>query len=446
MLPDRTLSAWTEYIQGLHSHDMDFDLARSQRVFDALDLADSLPHVITVAGTNGKGSCIELMRRILIANGYRTGTYTSPHLVRFNERIRVGDIEADDDSIIRALERAEQARDGEPLTFFEFTTLAALLIFIDQACDIVLLEAGLGGRLDVTNLVDADALVLTNVALDHQAWLGETREEIGAEKAGLMRPGQVVIYGDAQPVESVLTHAQSIGAQLNVYMRDFGGEDSEAGFDYWQSEDLPERHEACLQGVSIPFGDSDAYKTNACCVIRSLLTQPELNISSESIAEVFANSRLPGQHLPGRQQIVSESPLIVADVAHNPAACRVLSDFSANMIQQRNIKGRVFALFAMLSDKDIAGSLRYFEPLIDSWAIAELDDDRAADKQQLENALREAVGPKHQEALLGSGPPRTMWDNIFNQLSGDDMFIVFGSFVLVGDILAYHTKNTGIEC
>ncbi len=305
------------------------------------------PVVVTVGGTNGKGSTCAMLERILLEAGYRVGCYTSPHLLRYNERVRLQGEDADDETLVASFERVESARGGTPLTYFEFGTLAALDVFVRAKVEAMVLEVGLGGRLDAVNIVDADCAIVASVDIDHQDWLGGDRESIGFEKAGIFRAGRPAIFGDLDAPARLLEHARAIGADLQVLGRDFR---IEAGERQW---DFVGRRGA-KHALPIPALRGRWQLRNAAAAIAALDELGErVPVSMGEIKRGLALVRLPGrlQTLPGR-------PAIVLDVAHNPHAARALADALGEMGFFEN----TFAVFAMLGDKDIGGRDRCGAP------------------------------------------------------------------------------------
>ena len=428
MFDTQDLDAWIVYIQSLNPEEMEFNLDRPQRVLSRLDLVDNLPFVITVAGTNGKGSCVELLSKVFLSAGVSVGSYSSPHLIRFNERVCVNGLPATDKKLIDAFMLVEQARQSEALTFFEYTTLAALVVFSNAGLEVLVLEAGLGGRLDVTNLIDADALLLTNIALDHIALLGEHREQIGFEKAGLMRPQQIVVCGDRDIPEVIRDRAIDLDAQLRVIGRDFDHRNEGNG---WMLIDVAER--ACGDLLPYPFSGSTEQLENAACVVDLLATQSRFKISDSELSEGISRAAISG-----RQQIFSEQPIIILDVAHNEASIQALAEF----LRGFSVQGTVYALFAMLEDKSIGSSLCHILEHVDQWFIAELESPRGVPATVLEHHLERAARSLNvQPSVLSAGNAIDLWKQAQTLLKDDDLLIVFGSFLLVGDILGQQSET-----
>ena len=375
------------------------------------------PVFFTIGGTNGKGSTCALLEQVLSEAGYRVGVYTSPHLLRYNERVRVGLAEAEDAALVRAFGQVEAARHGTPLTYFEYGTLAAFALFAEAGLDAWILEVGLGGRLDAVNILDADVAIVVSVDLDHMAWLGNDRESIGFEKAGIFRPGRPAIFADTDPPGRLVAHAQAIGAPLQVLGRDFRYQAQERQWDFLGAK-------GARRALPIPALRGRWQLKNASAVLAALdEVAGRLPVSLGEIKRGLANVRLPGrlQSIPGR-------PSIVLDVAHNPHAARSLADGLADMGFAR----KTFAVFGVLADKDIAGVVEAVRHRFDRWYVAAPEADRAAPATEVSRILDErGLGPVTRTfatvplaldaARLDAGP--------------DDRIVVFGSFYTVAEAL-----------
>jgi dihydrofolate synthase/folylpolyglutamate synthase len=372
---------------------------------------------ITVGGTNGKGSTCAMLERILLESGYRVGLYTSPHLLRYNERVRLQGEECDDATLAAAFERVEAARNATPLTYFEYGTLAALAIFSERDVDCTLLEVGLGGRLDAVNIIDADVAIVTSVDLDHQAWLGDTREQIGFEKAGIFRASRPAIFGDRDPPESLVRHAQSIGAGLQVLGREFGFEARERQWDF-----LGRR--GARRALPIPALRGAWQLKNASAALAALdEVADRLPISLGEVKRGLALVQLPGrlQVLPGR-------PAIVLDVAHNPHAARSLAEGLLSMDFFEN----TIAVFAMLGDKDIGGVIEALRPRVDRWFVASVPSERAAPASRL---AAELAARGLSDATRSFATVASALDAARREAGPNDRILVFGSFFTVAEAL-----------
>jgi dihydrofolate synthase/folylpolyglutamate synthase len=374
--------------------------------------------VISVGGTNGKGSCVALLESMLSAQGYRVCAYTSPHLLRYNERIRVGGLEAADDVLCAAFARVEAARGDVPLTYFEFGTLAALLVFAGSNPQAVLLEVGLGGRLDAVNLVDADAAIVSSIGIDHTEWLGTDRESIGYEKAGIFRPGRAAVCGDPAPPRSLLAHAESIGTRLYCIGRDFRAVNQGADGRWdWQGWDSP------LCGLPRPALPGEIQLRNAAvCVAALHALRDRVPVSEDAVHAGLKNARLPGRF----QQLAGRTPVIL-DVAHNAEACATLA---ANLDAQP-CSGRTLAVLGMLNDKPAHEVARIMDTRVHAWYLGGLDvSGRTQSAEQLARKLKPVRGdvishtsiPEAYEAALCAARP-------------GDRIVVFGSFRTVEAVL-----------
>jgi len=411
------LEDWLSWQQTLHPRKIDLGLGRVRRVFERLSPRYRPPPTITVAGTNGKGSCVALLDAVLRAAGYRVGAYTSPHLLRYNERIRIDGAPVSDRDICAAFDRIDRARDGVSLSFFEFATLAALDLFHRAGVEVQLLEVGLGGRLDAVNVIDADVAIVTSVDIDHKEWLGEDREAIGLEKAGVLRPGRPAIIGDRQPPASLLRYGAKLGARLFRLGRDF---DHRLHGETWDWQDADSR----LEGLPLPALPGRQQLDNAAVAVAAL-RKFSLPVAVDAI-----RAGLTRVHLPGRYQLIDGDPPVLLDVAHNPQAVRLLSDYLAQRFPGR----RILALFAAMADKDIEGMLRQMKHRVALWALAPLPDNpRAASLERLHRAFA-AEGLK--TPLSGFADCRQALAALRRRARPDDVIVVFGSFFLAAEVLA----------
>lgn len=412
-----TVEAWLNYIESLHPKSIEMGLSRVQAVAAQLQLTFPFT-VITVGGTNGKGSTCAMLEQVYSAAGYRVGCYTSPHLVHYQERVRFNGELIADEMLCAAFAAVEQARGAIPLTYFEMGTLAALWAFEQQPLDVVILEVGLGGRLDAVNIVDADCAIVTNVDLDHMEFLGDTRELIGREKAGIFRQQQIAICGDPHPPELLLQYAASIGAQLQRF-----------GVDY--RIEIGNRHDAHYQdahgrlaiGALRLFGDYQWNNAaNVIYAIRAL--QHRLPVSDAHLLQALTKTEVVG-----RFQYWQRAPDIILDVAHNPHAARALRH---NLQQLAGEGGQVHAVFSMLSDKDIASVVSVLHEVIDDWSIAPIQHPRAASLEYLHDCLRHWV-PESRICQYPDLPAALT--SCYKKAAKNDKIIVFGSFFTVAAIL-----------
>lgn len=418
-----SLSAWLAHLESLHPKGqagIELGLERVARVKAALGQTQHCP-VIVVGGTNGKGSVCAYLENILDRAGLKVGCYTSPHLLHYNERVKLNGQPASDGALCRAFARVEAARGEESLTYFEFGTLAAWEVFAAAGVDAVILEVGLGGRLDAVNIYDADAAIVTGIALDHTDWLGPTREHIGFEKAGIFRSGRPALCADRQPPQSLLDHAAAIGADLKLIGRDFGFEKSAEDrlqWRYWskQGEAMQRR------SLAFPGLRGSAQLANASVVLATLdALKDRLPVTMGAIRRGLIETELPG-----RFQVLPGQPTVVLDVAHNPQAATVLADNLGNM----GFFDRTHAVVGMLGDKDIAATLAALKGKVDYWHLADLAVPRGASAAALATAVAGLGGE-----VVCHADPATAYGKALEQAADNDRILVFGSFYTVADVL-----------
>jgi dihydrofolate synthase/folylpolyglutamate synthase len=372
---------------------------------------------ITVTGTNGKGSTVAMLEACLRARGYRVGAYTSPHLIRYNERVRLDGREAADAELCDAFAHVESARAATPLTYFEFGTLAAFELFRRAGIEIAVLEVGMGGRLDAVNAIDADVAIVTSVGVDHTAWLGPDREAIGYEKAGVFRRNRPAICGDSHPPESVIQGAARAGAELLRINRDFFAARAESGWT-WRSGSRAH------SGLPPPALRGDHQLNNAACALMAL----ERLSGRFPVDPSHIRAGLGHAVVPGRFQVLPGRPLTVLDVAHNPDAAAAL----AATLGQQLTDGRTLAVVGMLKDKDIVGVARALRPLIDRWYAATLHTPRGAAAADIVAALAPAGVTATAQTF---DTVRAAYAAARADAEEPDRIVVFGSFYTVGDIL-----------
>ncbi|HVY05031.1 MAG TPA: bifunctional tetrahydrofolate synthase/dihydrofolate synthase [Burkholderiales bacterium] len=409
----QSLSDWLAYLERIHPSAIDMGLERVSRVRDRLGLAPAFP-VITVGGTNGKGSVCAMLEAILSCAGYRVGSYSSPHLLRYNERVRIARREVDDAVLVDAFARVEEVRAPDSLTYFEFGTLAAMEIFIRQEVEVAVLEVGLGGRLDAVNVFDADCTVVTTIDFDHMEYLGPDRESIGREKAGIFRTGIPAVCGDDDPPESLVKRAAEIAAPLLLRSRDYGYVAARDDWQYWSAFGR-------RAGLPHPALRGSYQLANAATVLCALeQSRDKLPVDMGAIRRGLVEVDLPGrfQVLPGR-------PMIILDVGHNPHAARGLAD----SLRALPKGGRVIAVFAMLKDKDIEGVAGALKDEVDEWMVAALPGTRGADASRIGRALAN-VGARG--AVAHFDTPADAYRSAIKSAGQDDKILVFGSFFTVG--------------
>ena len=405
----RTLADWLAYIEGQHPRQIELGLDCVREVADQLGLGKPAREVITVAGTNGKGSTVAFIESIARAGEWKVGAYTSPHLLRYNERVRINGVEADDASLVQAFEAVEAARGQTPLTYFEFGTLAALWLFQRAGLDLAVLEVGLGGRLDAVNIVDADVAVITTVDIDHTDWLGDDREAIGHEKAGIARAWKPLVLGEIDSPSSVLRHAYAIGANALRLGSDFFAEPIDET--HWRWRDVATELELPNPGLAAPVQRANA--AAAIAALRALeQTLPEM-----AWAEGVGAARLQGR----LQHLLCDGVDIVLDVGHNPQAARELVAWLGKQPSQRT---RV--IYAALADKDVAGVVAAFDGIPLEWHLAGLQGEgqRGQDVQALAGRLEDspaAGAAHHADVAQALAAVRAMAE-------ADERILVFGSF------------------
>ncbi|MEO8847574.1 MAG: bifunctional tetrahydrofolate synthase/dihydrofolate synthase [Casimicrobiaceae bacterium] len=416
--PLATLQDWLEHLQSLHPQAIALGLERVQQVLARLDIAFACP-VITVAGTNGKGSTCAMLASILGRAGYRAGLYTSPHLLRYNERVVVDGVSASDDALCASFATVERARGDIALTYFEFGTLAAFVLFAQARLDALVLEVGLGGRLDAVNVIDADIAVLTRVGIDHVDYLGSTREAIGFEKSGIFRAGRVAVIGERDIPRSVTTRAQAGDVRLVRLGHEYDYVDERSQWRY--SGPGGSRY-----GLPVPALRGAFQLANAATALAVVdLLRERLPVSAGAVRDGLVHVEWPGrfQVLPGR-------PLTVLDVAHNPQAAQAL----AGALGEMGFHPCTYAVFAALADKDVEGVVRAVAPRIDRWFIAPLAGARGQSAEALR--ARMIAGGVADDAIDASSDIARALDKARDAAAEADRIVVFGSFVTVAAALA----------
>lgn len=413
-----SLQAWLNWQEQLHPRPIDLGLGRVAGVYRQLDPHRKKPPTITVAGTNGKGSCVAFLEAIYRAEGYKVGAYTSPHILRYNERIRIDGQPVDDALICEAFARIDAARGDTSLSYFEFGTLAALNIFADADLDIQLLEVGLGGRLDAVNIVDPDVALVTTIALDHVDWLGNTEAAIGREKAGIFRSGVAAVIGDGNAPDSVAEVATQIGALTLQMGKAFTYQKHADSWD-WQSAD------SRITDLPMPaFKGEHQYKNASAVIMAVQALQPLLKVADDSIRQGLRSARLQGRF----QQIDGAIPVLL-DVGHNPQAVQTLIDYLRDYFP----KVKIHAVFAMMRDKDIAGVLNMMRDRVAVWYLAPLNNPRAASPEQLETYFQQQG---MQNLQSGFADFAEAFVAAQQNARPDELILIFGSFFLVSEYLS----------
>ena len=397
----RDLAGWLQYQERINPRTIELGLARVRAVWEAMGAPRPAPTVITVGGTNGKGSTVAFLEAMLQAAGYRVGSFTSPHLLRYNERVRIDGKDIDDAALVASFERIEAARGELLLTYFEFGTLAAIDLIARSGVDVAVLEVGLGGRLDAVNIIDADAAIVTSVDLDHQEWLGGDRDTIGREKAFIARASRPLVLGEAEPPARLLETARQIGANVLIRGTHFGA------------------------APGAPAMSGDFQRFNAAAAVAALRALPDLKVDDAAMAVGLAAARVPA-----RLQVLPGQPAVVVDVAHNPHAARALAAWL-----DETPRGAVQAVFGALADKDIEGVMHALGPRIARWHLASLDGDTPRGLTAEALAARLAIvlpGALHDvhagvaEALAAAR----------REAGTDGLVLAFGSFFVASAVLA----------
>ena len=412
-----SLHDWLSFIEQQHPKSIEMGLDRVREVATRMPLGKPAARVITVGGTNGKGSTVAFIEAIARAGGWKVGAYMSPHLLRYNERVRIDGKDADDASLVEAFEAVEAARGHTPLTYFEFGTLAALWLFEQSTLDLAVLEIGLGGRLDAVNIVDPDVAVITTVDIDHTDWLGNDREAIGAEKAGIARAWKPLVLGEMDSPSSVLRHAYAIGANALRLGSDFFHEPIDSR--RWRWREVGAELELPSPALTAP-----SQRANAATAIAALRALPDDVLPDDAFVEGVANAALPGR----LQQVMRGGVEVVLDVGHNPQAAREL----AAWLQTHPIAGLTRVVFAALADKDVRGVAEAFAGAPLHWFLAGLAPGaRSQTAEQLATRLQDTVADT---AALHASVPDALQAALDVSVPGDRV-LVFGSFHTVADAM-----------
>lgn len=421
-----TLTGWLEYIEALHPKSIEMGLERVRKVIQRLQLIPTFP-IIIVAGTNGKGSTCAMLEQIYQQAGYRVASYSSPHLMYYNERVRVNGEQAADEALCEAFAAVEMGRQDTQLTYFEYGTLAAVWHFMHTNVDVAILEIGLGGRLDAVNAFEPNCTIVTSIDLDHTEFLGDNRDSIGFEKAGVFRPNIPAICGDACPPKTLIAHANSIKADLKLIGLDFRAEHEASAWHYISSNQLDDLE---LRHLPLPALAGEFQLNNAACAITAIqCLQQVLPVQVEHIKQGLSHVTLAG-----RFQQVANNPTVILDVAHNPHAAQSL----AENLRHQACAGKTLAVFAMLADKDIAGVVRALSDQIDCWYVASINSVRGAQAQQLANLIvgnnPNAMVRQHKEVTIA-------YQQACKDASENDRIIVLGSFFTVADVMQYLAEH-----
>ncbi|MGS0741602.1 bifunctional tetrahydrofolate synthase/dihydrofolate synthase [Glaciimonas sp. GG7] len=427
-----TLDEWLTLLESRHFKTIDMGLDRVKLVKERLNLQFACP-VIMVAGTNGKGSTCAMLESMLLRAGYKVGLYIKPHFLHFNERAQLNGESASDQALIASFEAVEAHRGDVSLTYFEFTTLAIMHLLASENLEVVILEVGLGGRLDAVNVIDADIAIVTSIDIDHTDYLGDTREKIGFEKAGIFRSGKTAICSDPMPPQSLIDHANTIGADLWLLGRDFNytGDKQQ-----WNYGGRTQRRNS-LGYPSLRGANQLLNASAALAALEALRMQ--LPVSAQEV-----RTGLVTVELPARFQVLPGQPLVVLDVAHNPHASATLAQNLDNM----GFHPYTFGIFGAMLDKDIDGIVTQLKGRVDHWCLTDLPLPRAATAEQLRQHLQEA-GVKAQEGVAAESTvqcfntPAEAYANALSRAGENDRIVVFGSFLTVAGVM--EARNAGFH-
>ncbi len=416
-----SLADWLDWQEGFHPRSIDLGLERASNVFKALNPEGIKPLTIIVAGTNGKGSCIAFLEAIYRAQGYRVGAYTSPHIIEYNERIRINGLPVTDELICQAFERIDAVRNDVSLSYFEFGTLAALDTFWRSDLDIQLLEVGLGGRLDAVNIIDSDVSLITSISIDHVDWLGETREAIACEKAGIFRTGVPAIIGDLIPPASLLAAAEHKHTPLFRVNKEFSFKNNQNTWDWSCSGTKTSPY----LSLPVPGLKGEHQYRNAASV---LMTVSEMN-AYLPVSEQAIHTGLQTVQLKGRFQLIEGDVPVLLDVAHNPQAVKALLAYLQTNFAGKKIK----AVFSMMKDKDIKSVIEIISPVIDHWFFSPLSHSRTVSESSIADCFKQCG---LNNITLGCNSFSNAYKAAEKNAESGDLILIFGSFFLVSEYLA----------
>ena len=416
-----TLPAWLALLESRHAETViNMGLDRVLAVKERLNLSFSCP-IIMVAGTNGKGSTCAMLESILMRAGYKVGLYIKPHFLDFNERARVNGELASDEVLVAAFNAVEAVRGDTTLTYFEFTTLAIMHLLSGAGMDVVILEVGLGGRLDAVNIVDADVSIVTSVDIDHTDYLGDTREAIGFEKAGIFRAGRTAICSDPVPPQSLIEHAAAIGADLWLMGRDFNYSGDKQQWNYGGRS----QRRNSLAYPSLRGANQILNASAALAALEAL--KLELPVGAQEV-----RTGLVTVELPGRFQVLPGRPTVILDVAHNPHAASALNQNLGNM----GFHPYTYAVFGSMHDKDIDGVIAAMSEHVDHWCLTTLPSPRAASASELAAKVQIVQADKAERTINIFEDPASAYANAISRAGENDRIVVFGSFLTVAGVMA----------
>ena len=427
----RSLDQWVEYIQSLHHREIELSLERVRDVYLRMYPNGLACQIVSIAGTNGKGSTAELISSIYRQAGFNVGKFTSPHLIDFSERFNLNGAPVGEQYLLESFRRVEMHRSETPITFFEYCTLLALDLFATNQVDIAVLEVGLGGRLDSVNIVDADVSIVTSISIDHADWLGNTIEKIAFEKVGIARSGKPLLIGIENPPKSMLTYANKIDANVKFIGRDFYYQHDKLD-DYWEwlSGD------SVVSNLPMPYGQ-DGVQLSNCSLALEVVKALSLDLP---VIEKDIRNGIRDASIFGRCQVIRRNPTIILDVAHNEASVARLAEFlladDQHALVEKRTTGpgrRIVAVCGMLRDKDATKSLDQISHIIDEWHLATIHTERGSSASELARKIsfNKNVNVVQHEYVENA------YDAAFKTLTTGDCLVVFGSFHIVGDILSY---------
>lgn len=416
----KSLSDWLSHLETAHPKTIDLGLQRVSTVKERLGIQFDCP-VIIVGGTNGKGSTCAMLESILLQGGYQVGLHTSPHLIQFNERARINGVSVSDGKLIQAFEQVEKVRDTISLSYFEFTLLAIAQLFAEAKLDVVILEVGLGGRLDAVNIFDADVAIVTSIDIDHAAYLGDTREKIGFEKAGIFRAGKTAICSDPVPPQSLIDHANNLGADLWLFGRDFNyaGDQQQ-----WSFAGRHQRRHA----LAYPSLRGANQLLNASAALAALeALRDRLPLGAQEV-----RNGLVMVDLPGRFQVLPGRPTVILDVAHNPHAAATLQ----KNLDKMGFHPYTYAVFGAMQDKDIVGIIQQLKKHVDHWCLTNLPIQRAATAEQIQTLLaQQGIVNDQEHSVQCFESPVAAYAYARRVAGENDRIVVFGSFLTVAGVI-----------
>ncbi|WMY95362.1 MAG: bifunctional tetrahydrofolate synthase/dihydrofolate synthase [Arsenophonus sp.] len=416
-----SLDTWLTYLSNQHKKMIDMGIDRINVVANNLNLLNPAPKVVTVSGTNGKGTTCHILESILIETGLKIGVYSSPHLLNYTERVRIQGKTLSEMEFCRVFSYIESKRDDITLTYFEYGTLAALQLFKEAKLDLVILEVGLGGLFDATNIIDSTVSVITNIAMDHINWFGNDREKIGYEKAGIFRKGKYAVIGELNMPKSIKKVADTLGTKLFCYGIDWKFKKEK---NQWQWASINHNFQKLSLPKNIPLINAATGLAILSCLIK------ESKYIAQTISLKAINKGLINAKLPGRLQVISHQPYVVLDVAHNPHAAHYLAKKISQLPRKNDTK--VYAIVGMLIDKDIKGTLSCLISQVDKWYIASLNVLRGANAEQL---------AKYVESPFKFDTVKNAWLQVMLKATKKDIIIVYGSFHTVSEVLMLHNRN-----